>query len=374
MKLSINRNIIVVMIFFFSISVVMLGMVLKLDRLPQNTENRKLAELPSIKFEVNALELYPKKFTDYFNDHFGFRNTFVVINFFLRHNILRESPSSQVVSGKSGWYFYENERSIEDYRGITHFDDKKLRDMATSYENKRELLSRKGIRYILVLAPNKETIYGEWMPDSLYKIRNRSGLDEISEYLSGNTKVDFIDLRKTLFGNKNREQLYMKTHSSWNDYAAFLAYQEIMKTVAQRFPGARANPLTEFNIKREEIRGGDLAEMMGGADYLREWNVTLIPKTPRKARKVDMNPSATYREPISITLNNEKNELPRILVFRDCFFDKIIPFLSEHFQYSKYYWQSWNPDTPIADIISEVRPDVVIEEKVERFLKFPKSP
>jgi hypothetical protein len=347
-------------------------MLLKLDRVTQNTENRELAGLPSLKFHIEILRKYPKNFTNYFNDHFGFRNTFVVMNFFIRHNILRESPSKLVILGKNGWLFYASDRAIEDYRGVTHFDEKSLQDLANAYEMKRKILSKHGIRYMLVLAPNKETIYGEWMPSYLNKIRNRSGMDEITDYLKKNTKVDIIDLRKTLIDNKNREQLYSKTWSSWNDYAAFLAYQEIMKPVSQWFPEAQATTWQEFIIKREENRGGDLAEMMGGVDFFKEQNVILVPNKPRKARKVDQDPSATYRDPVA--LKQESNGLPRVIVFRDCSFDKIIPFLSENFQYSRYYWQSWNPDTPIEEMINTVRPDIVIEEKVERFLKFPKSP
>jgi len=372
MKSSKYKNTLVVIVFSLSISVVLIGTVLKLDQMPQSIEKRKFAELPSIKFEANALQSYPKIFTDYFNDRVAFRNTFVVMNFWIRYNVLRESPSSRVLLGKNGWLFYTNDRAIEDYRGITHFDDKSLQDLANSYEMKRNILSKQGIRYILVLAPNKETIYGEWMPDNLFKIRNRSGIDDFTDYVKKNTNVDIIDLRKVLFDNKPREQLYLKTESSWNDYAAFLAYQEIMKLVSQWFPEAQAKSLSEFIIRREEIRGGDLAEIMGGADFFREQNITLEPKNPRKARKVDINPSATYRDPFS--MRKENTDKLRLIVFRDCFFDKIIPFLSENFQYSKYYWQSWNPDTPIAELINTVRPDIVIEERVERFLKYPKSP
>ena len=372
MRISINKNILVVIVFFFSILVVILGTVLKLDRLPQNNENRKLAELPSLKLDIEVLRDYPGNYINYYNDNFGFRNTFVILNFLIRHNLLRESSSSQVVLGKNGWLFYNKDGSIEDYRGITHFEDKNLKEIAKSYERKRILLSKQGIKYILVLAPNKEAIYGEWMPDYLNKIRNRSGLDEVTDYIKENTSVDIIDLRNTLYNNKKREQLYLKTASSWNDYGAFLAYREIMELISEWFPKAQANSLSEFNIKREEIRGDDLAEMMGGANFFREKNIIMVPNKPRKARKVDYNPSATYRDPFAMELDN--TDLPRVIVFRDCFFDKIIPFLSENCQYSKYYWQSWDPDTPITEMINTVRPDIVIEEKAERFLKFQNSP
>jgi len=372
MKISKSKNTLIIIIFLFSISIVLFGMMLKLNSFPQNNENRKLAELPSFKLEIKLLRNYPNNIINYFNDHFAFRNTFVRLNFLIRHNLFRESPSRQVVLGKNGWLFYSKEDSIEDYRGITHFDDNTLQNLANSYENKRKFLSMRGIKYILVLAPNKETIYGEWMPDYLYKISNRNGLDEFADYLTKHTSVDIIDVRKTLFDNKMREQLFLKTSSSWNDYAAFLAYREIMTLISQWFPEAHAYSLNEYNIQREEIRGSDLAEMIGGADFIKEKDIFLIPKEPRKARKVDYNTSGNYKD--SFGMKMENYNMPRVIIFRDCFFDKIIPFLSEHFEYSKYYWQSWNPDTPIAEMIITVRPDIVIEEKVQRFLKLPKNP
>lgn len=360
------------MVFFFSIAVVVLGTVLKIDRMSQNNENRKLAERPSFKFDVEVLRNYPKDYTKYYNDNFGFRNTFVRINFLLKHNILRESPSSQVVLGKNGWLFYSRDNSIEDYRGITHFDDKYLRSIANSYEYKREWLLKQGIKYVLVLAPNKETIYGEWFPDYLNKIRNRSGFDEYTDYIIKNTNVNIIDTRKVLFENKKIEPLYSKTSSQWNDYAAFLVYREIMKPISHWFPKVQSDSLSDFNIKREEVRGGDLAEMIGGADFIKEQNIFLVPKIPRRAKQIENNLPGRYNIPFS--MNQDNTYLPRAVVFRDCFFTEIIPYFSEHFQYTRYYWQMWDTDTPITEIINTVRPDIVIEQKVERFLKYPETP
>ena len=68
-------------------------------------------------------------------------------------------------------------------------------------------------------------------------------------------------------------------------------------------------------------------------------------------------------------MEQEDPGLPRALVFRDSFLTAVIPFLSENFQYSKYYWNNWDADTPIAEMIASVRPDIVIEEVVERLIK-----
>jgi alginate O-acetyltransferase complex protein AlgJ len=363
---------IVVMVFLISISLPIVSMLLKVDFFPQHNENRELAKFPSFKFESKVLQGYLKGYTNYFNDHFGLRSTFWRLNFLIRYNLFRESPSSKVILGKKDWLFYAGDGSIEDYRAITHFDDNALRTLANSYEIKRKWLSSQGIRYLLVLVPNKGTIYGEWMPNYLYKVRDRSGLDEYIDYLKKNTKLDVIDLRIILKEYKSRERIYYKTGTHWNDYGAFLAYQEIMKPISQWFPKAQADSLTEFSIKKKEVKGSDLAAMIGGVDFLKEQTILLEPKKPRKAKIVDFKPPLAYKYTYKKPYATEKKDtgLPRILVFHDSFFTNLALFLSEQCQYTGYTWQSWKKDMPIKEMIKINRPDIVIEEKAERFLKF----
>jgi hypothetical protein len=61
--------------------------------------------------------------------------------------------------------------------------------------------------------------------------------------------------------------------------------------------------------------------------------------------------------------------LPRALVFRDSFFDALIPLVSEQFQYTRYLRKHWDQTVPIRELVRECRPDVVIEEFAERRIK-----
>lgn len=374
MKRSFDPDRFIIIVFALLISLGIVGALLVSEKEPLNVENRKLAEYPQMPKGIDSLKRYPSDLKNYFNDHFGFRNAFIKMNFYIRYKIMRESPTNRVVLGKNDWLFYTNDRAMDDYRGITRFDDGKLEEIAKIYQDKKDYLAKKGIRYLLVLVPNKETIYGEWMPDSMYKIRTRSGMDEITEYLEKNTSVDFLDLRDVLLENKGKEQLFLKTSSNWNDYGAFLGYQEIMKIVSEWFPEARPDSLSGFRVVRREVPGDDLARMMGGAHHFREQDIFLVPAEARKARKIYTDTGAPITYKTYFAMIQDRDDLPRALVFRDCFFDKIIPFLSEKFEYSKYYYQSWNPDTPMDKMIGKIRPDIVIEEKVERFLKYAESP
>jgi hypothetical protein len=57
--------------------------------------------------------------------------------------------------------------------------------------------------------------------------------------------------------------------------------------------------------------------------------------------------------------------LPRVLVFRDCFTDELIPFLSENFNRTVYV------DTHEFDleIIKKEKPDIFIHQIIEKFLR-----
>jgi hypothetical protein len=71
----------------------------------------------------------------------------------------------------------------------------------------------------------------------------------------------------------------------------------------------------------------------------------------------------------SVTVTHNDSSLPRAVVFRDSFFGGVAPYFAEHFKYSWYYWQYWDSQTPIEEILTITKTDIVIEEIVERFIK-----
>ena len=115
--------------------------------------------------------------------------------------------SNEVLLGKDGWLFYKTDTDGEplyDYMGINSFTDDELAaaygnidDMCeTIYSHKlNAVLKAAGDRpvkaeyrpegkiYLAVLMiPNKEQVYSEYMPDTVEKISDRSRLTQLSEY------------------------------------------------------------------------------------------------------------------------------------------------------------------------------------------------
>ena len=368
MNISKSRNLMLITLFVICITAPLADMVLDLDKSADLNENRERAQLPAIKLEYGSLRKFPHAYYNYFKDNFGFRDPLIRLNFIVRHRILGESIFNEVVFGENDWLFYTGEKSIEDSLGITHYDEETLQRLTGSLELKRNWLSAQGIKYLFVVVPNKETVYGEWFPPYLKKVRNRTGLDEFVDYLKTHTNVDVVDLRQALLLEKKRRVFY-KTDTHWNEYGAFLAYREIMKSVSRWFPVASAETLTDFDMERKTEAGGGLAVLVGGYEFLKEEKIYLVPRKGRKAHMAEVN--SDDREPFAMSQDDKR--LPRALVFRDSFFNDIIPFISEQFQYARYYWQRWDDETPIREIIEETRPDIVIEEVVERKIKFDKT-
>ena len=188
-----NKSSIILVIIFCILSLLPIAdMLFKLDRFPHLRENRELSPLPVFRLGCAAIVSFPGAFQAYFNDHFGFRNALIRFNYLIKQKLLGVSPSTQVNIGKQGWLYYNAEGSVEDYRGISHLDEDKLQRLCFTFDLKRKWLELQGIKYLLVIVPNKETIYPEYFPNLLYRrIRDKTILDDFFEYFNKTFKCRY---------------------------------------------------------------------------------------------------------------------------------------------------------------------------------------
>ena len=63
----------------------------------------------------------------------------------------------------------------------------------------------------------------------------------------------------------------------------------------------------------------------------------------------------------------------RAVVFRDSFFDSIIPFIAEDFNRIVYIWKPYD-HAIMKELIAQQKPQIVIEEMVERLLILVREP
>jgi hypothetical protein len=355
-------------ILYFFVMVLLLPTVdlfFKIDPFTANDEKRELAKFRGVPKSITDLQKFPREFNAYINDNFGFRNTLLIGNYLNKYRLLRTSPSDQVLLGQGGWLYYAGDGEANDSRHVSKLTDAQLHRMAMSYELKRQWLASRGIQYILVIAPNKSTSYSEYLPSSFNIVRPESVVDDLKKYLGNNSAVVMLDPRDDIKKNKKSATLYYKYDSHWNNNGAFIVYSQIMQQINTWFPDVTILSLDDFIITKKLRKAGDFAQMVGGGKFISDEEYVLTPKKSYSATVTEKNLKS--RDPL--TMVNKKADY-NIVVFRDSFFSALVPFVSESFKLSRYYWQSWDSHVDIDKVVNKYKPNIVVEEVAERFIKY----
>jgi alginate O-acetyltransferase complex protein AlgJ len=331
-----------------------------------DTEKRELAPFPEAPKDLKTLLQFPRKFEDYYNDHFGFRE--VLIKRYHREMRKRfgQSGVPDVIVGKEGWYFYTP--VLDDFRGLRPLTEQKLISWKEDVVRKRDWLAKQGIHYLFVFAPDKQTIYPEYLPDYFQKAKGTTPIEQFTEYLKQDPDVEILDLRPGLLSAKSEGRLYLKTDTHWNSYGAFVGYKKMIHKISQWFPKEQFKLDFYFQDTTVGRPAGDLAKMLGLHETIKEIH-PLLKERHLCAQRLELNLEIeNFRkmkesEPF---MKGCRDANLRALVFMDSFFGQIEPFFSENFQKVVYLWQPYDQET-VERVIDYLHPHLVIEERVERF-------
>ena len=333
------------------------------DGADPGAENRELAAFPRVDTTWSSLAAFPPAFGAWFDDHFGFRSRLVRWYGESRLFGLGVSPSAAVVKGADGWFFYGDDKSVEDYADVEPMTDGALANWRAAILGARDWLHARGIAYVFTITPDKHVIYAEAMPASIARVGERSRADQLFTALQDTGLA--VDVRPAVFEAKARERVFQQTDTHWNDRGALAAYQQIITAVRVRVPATPpAWTRDDFTPLDRTIEGLDLAGMMGLTRAMREVDMTLAPRRPRRARVVEPAGARPTDEEGRLVTEIDDPSLPRAVIFRDSFTSRLVPFLSEHFSRAVYLWQN---DFD-ADAVTREHPDVVIQQIVGRHL------
>lgn len=234
-----------------------------------NYENRIPAEKPA--FHIDTFKDYPSEYEAYFNDNLPFRNVLISLNSWVNYCVFKSSSSERVILGKNKWLFYgdtNDGNSIADYEGTNAFSDEEIQAMKDVCRSTQNRLEEMGIQLAIVIPPNKERVYSEYMPDC-YTFKESSRTDLMIEELK-NEDIHVIDLKNDLLNRKSDYPLYYPYDTHWNQLGAYVGACSILNSW-----GYPTEDLSELTILSAAKRGGDLANMLNlsnlvfddGAEY-----------------------------------------------------------------------------------------------------------
>jgi alginate O-acetyltransferase complex protein AlgJ len=324
-------------------------------------EYRRLAPIPAWPRTLAELETFPERFEACFNDHFGFRSTLRGLYFSLKYRA-GDSPSRQVVIGRDGWLFLHEDahgQGVGNARHLVQLTDAQLDRFAETLDARRRWLERRGIAYFFMPTPNKETLYGEQLPDYFTRVHPSSALDQLRERLRADTEVAVVDVEPLLRARKSDMELYLKTDTHWNLYGAHLAEHALAEAIGARLqaPLAPDPPAPEHYVQITQP-GGDLARLLGLGPFLSDRAVARTEEERPCARENLDGHDFVIRCGVSAL---------RVVVFRDSFFEAMEPAFSRRFGESAYLWGDLDQER-LAAAIERYRPDVVVEQRIERAL------
>lgn len=337
------------------------------------SENRLPAPRPRLtQANFAGVQRYLAASEAYFNDHFGFRKRLIRWYQQWKIRLYRDQGvvMNRVVSGQDGWLFYGEDRMVDHYLCIAKFSPEQLQAWRNLLEKRRDWLAARGIEYLFVIPPDKQNVYSEKLPVWLLKAappHRQTKLDQLMEYMKAHSTVAILDLRRPLLEAKTTLPTYQQTDTHWNGYGAFVACQEIIKTLAPEIPGLPPLRSADFTWSNRPFPGGDLARMLGVKEAEKNYFV-FTPRFPDTAPSLRAAP-----ELVSMYGSHNTNMISQsagllsatAVVFHDSFGAWWRPILGYSFKRVIFMWDDREFN---AGVIAANHPQVVINEMLERFV------
>jgi alginate O-acetyltransferase complex protein AlgJ len=302
---------------------------------------------------------YPEQFDAYFRDNFGWRDRLIRWHHLFKFHFLRQSPVDNVIVGRDGWLFYAASGDgvdIRDFGGRWPHSDSDVEAWLTHQDARVEEYAELGARYLVALAPNKHTVYPEYVP-ARYGPHAPGLLEEIRTRLSRHPQLDVVDLREALLPHRDA-QLYYRGDSHWNAQGAFRAAQAITDALRARVPAVGSVRDEDYILHTGLIDSGDLVNMLALGIQLNDRSFAYERRSPgaRLIRNEELH--RVWEQP--------GTNLPKAVLLADSYGATLSPILADAFSRLHYYVAARGG--PDANLVRQERPDVVILLTVERYL------
>jgi hypothetical protein len=337
-------------------------------RAPDIQENRVLAAKPAWPERLQDLAGYRKAADAYVADHFPLRRH--LIGALNRVRMLAGvSGSNRVIIGRDGWLYYDDDTHLGAARGDPPMSEVDVRQWLMTLAGRTEALKARGVTYLVLAPPVKETLYPQhapaWFPGPspgrvamvLPKLAQASGAGDVlylHPWVAAATKA----------GDKT----YSRHDTHWDGFGAYAGYVALMGHLHAL--GLTEAPWPRDRFVRSDKQGGlgprDLALMLGVSSFVHLEFPHLV------------NPAGEHPETISYlgekhdwtapqVVDTGETGKPVLLMTRDSFSNELMPFLLPHFSRivlahnQDGFWRQ--------DLIDRFKPDIVIVEVIEPGLR-----
>ncbi|MBO5573313.1 MAG: hypothetical protein J5947_03625 [Clostridium sp.] len=341
-----------------------------------NYEKRELAPFPALN------RGFPPAFEEYVNDRMPFRNQMIKANSLLDYRVFGTDTTGKVIVGKDGWLFLRDSSdgsALADYKGENLYSETDLQEFAINLQETKNALAAAGAEFVVYIAPDKERMYPEYLPDCYGKPAEMFTARQVMEYVLSHTDVRIIWGMEDLLAAKTgaaasaaasaadgetaetgtmaeAELLYFPADTHWNHLGAYIGARTLLKELGIAIPSPDAPEMKKEHYLNE---AGDLAMLVHLADVFglqEDIRVTGYDTHGMTEDSWDFATAFRYR--------TENGDPRKLMVIRDSFGTAWSDVLGAQFKESVMFHRDYYQ----PEMFYEEMPDIVVYECVERQL------
>lgn len=322
-----------------------------------NLENRKLADKPTIN-NIDDLFDITFNYQNYFEDHTPFKADVVRYTNYINVKLFNVIDSNDIILGKNSWLFYKGAgtdvNTISDYIGLERFSSDELEEVARDCEEVSAKLEEKGIEFSIMVCPNKEHIYYDYLGGEITRVNDVSKAEQLIAYMQENTDVNVIYPIDDLLAYKSRYQVYYKYDTHWNLLGGFIGTRNILQNY-----GIEEDSIDNYKVIDSSSISGDLAGMLNMEDYFDDDKYFRL---DGYKDDITVSEEEPYTE-VNVYTSNALDERT-IMIVRDSFGEALMEYIPKNFQKVIFIYKGRFK----KEYIDEYKPDIVIYESVERLI------
>lgn len=290
---------------------------------------------------------YLSDLATWMSDHFFGRQELISSHNYLTGAVFGHSGTDTVILGSNGWLYFTD--TLADYTGSENMTDREIAAAARNLYLIQEYCEANGMEFQFMLAPNKNSLYPEYMPDFGARNENSNAL-RLYEKLR-ELDVAYIDLYEA-FGEQE-EILYFAHDSHWNSKGAALG-ADLINAAFGKESAYFSDPFAN-----SEPHDGDLYEMAYPTFRDPEHD-------PVYGGTLNFTYEGSATKPDSITLNTLGSGQGDLLAFRDSFGNLLHTYLADSFASSRFSRATAYDLVQTGDLGT----DYVLIELVERNISY----
>lgn len=301
-----------------------------------------------------------------------FQRNFLIENFNRLRIKIGDRVINNVLVGKDGWLDFTRGRNLDDFQNAIPFSPTNLEALAGVMQACYQYAQGRGITFLVVMAPNKASIYPDKLPEQIRPLSDTSRLDQLNSYLRAHKIPEVLDLRPALRDARKQRDVYYKLGTHWNEYGAYVAYKTILQALSESHPDVIPYPakfLRFRSLPPGETRSvADIARLIQ-ANYLVLEPVLFSTRDTRDLfNEIDFSAPGAIPGYHKMTWIPE-SQLPIVLMYHDSFgLVGLNNFLAMNFSKVFYIQRSASSGPLDKRTIEQFAPDIIIYEVVERNL------